>query len=212
MIYFFIVPCETLAILLKIVYIYISTTFILEPGQSWKTAALRVPECVCFFLFLVKHSVFKGDVMKEKYMYIALEEAKKAQKKGEIPIGAVVVYKNKIISQQHNMKENLKCSTRHAEILSIEDASRYLDTWRLNDCDLYVTMEPCVMCCGAMLQARINKVYYLVENNKFGGINSLDYINSYEHTNHQLKYELIKNINLETEYVNMLKKFFEEKR
>jgi len=160
----------------------------------------------------VKHSIFKGDIMKEKYMYIALEEAKKAQNKGEIPIGAVVVYKNKIISQQHNMKENLKCSTRHAEILSIEDASRYLDTWRLNDCDLYVTMEPCVMCCGAMLQARINKVYYLVENNKFGGINSLDYINSYEHTNHQLKYELIKNINLETEYVNMLKKFFEEKR
>lgn len=150
--------------------------------------------------------------MDEKYMILALEEAKKARNKGEIPIGAVIVYKNKIIAQTHNLKETLNCSTKHAEMIAIEESSKYFNSWRLNDCDLYVTMEPCIMCCGALLQARINKIYYLVENEKFGGLNCLEYVSSYEHTNHKLQYQKIESFKLIDEYVNMLKKFFIEKR
>lgn len=103
-----------------------------------------------------------------KYMNIALKEATKAFKKGEIPIGAVVVKNGKIISKAHNIKESKKLSTAHAEIIAINKACKKLKNWRLNDCELYVTVEPCMMCCGAIIQSRISTVIYGTENTNYG--------------------------------------------
>lgn len=107
--------------------------------------------------------------MKE-FMYMALKEAKKAYKKGEVPIGAIIVKKNKIIAKAYNRKEKTCNVTRHAEIIAIEKACKKLKTWHLDDCEIYITLEPCMMCCGAIEQARIRKIYYAVDSPLFGQI------------------------------------------
>ena len=150
--------------------------------------------------------------MKHKYMKIAMEEAIIAYDEGEIPVGAVIVKNNEIIVQAHNMKEQLNCSTKHAEIIAIEEASRKLNTWRLNDCDIYLTMEPCLMCCGALIQSRINKIYYLVKNDKFGALISIEQVLNDIKSNHKIKYEKINDLELEKENIKLLKDFFEVKR
>ncbi len=104
--------------------------------------------------------------MEEKYMEIAIKEAKKAMKLGEIPVGAVVVYKNKVIGKGYNKKEKTKNSLMHAEILAINNACKSMKDWRLNECEIYVTMEPCIMCMGAILESRIKTVYYGAINKK----------------------------------------------
>ena len=96
----------------------------------------------------------------EYYMREALKEAKKAEKKGEIPIGAVIVKNGKIISRAHNNKENKMCVTNHAEIIAINKACKKLNNWRLIDCYIYITMFPCPMCASAINQARISKIIY----------------------------------------------------
>ncbi len=103
-----------------------------------------------------------------EYMLIAIKEAAKAVKKGDIPVGAVVVKNGKIIAKAHNRRENKNIVTGHAEIIAINRACKKVHNWRLNDCELYVTMEPCMMCCGAIIQSRIAKVVYSVENENFG--------------------------------------------
>ena len=115
---------------------------------------------------------FVGDEM-EKYMNEALKEANKALKKGEVPIGCVIVKKNKIISRGYNKKESSKYATAHAEIIAINKACKKLKNWRLNDCALYVTVEPCLMCCGAIIQSRIKKVVYGTPNEYYGAVESL---------------------------------------
>ena len=150
--------------------------------------------------------------MIEKYLIIALEEAKKAYKMGEIPIGAVIVKDDHVIGYAHNLKETTQCAVKHAEIIAIEKASMELGTWRLLDCDLYVTMEPCIMCCGALSQARIRNVYYIVDNNKFGGTKILKNDKSYEHINHVVNYINVDNFSKKQEYVKLLQDFFIEKR
>lgn len=109
-----------------------------------------------------------GSEFMEKYMNIAIELAKKAYKKGEIPVGAVIVKNKKVISKAYNKKENKKDCTKHAELLAIQKASKKLKNWRLIDCEIYVTMEPCMMCAGAIEQARISKLIYAVDNQQFG--------------------------------------------
>ncbi len=104
----------------------------------------------------------------EQYMKEALKQAKKAYEKGEIPIGAVVVYQGKIIARAYNKREMLQDVTAHAEVLAIKKACKKLQSWRLEDCSIYVTLEPCVMCAGAMIQARVKKVYYGARNTRFG--------------------------------------------
>ena len=94
---------------------------------------------------------------KEKYMKEALKEAKKAYDKLEIPVGAIIVKDGKIIARAHNNKEEKNDTTKHAEIIAIQKASKKLNTWRLTDCEMYVTLEPCSMCAGALIQARIKK-------------------------------------------------------
>lgn len=97
--------------------------------------------------------------MEEKYMKQALGEAKKAYDKLEIPVGAVIVKDNKIIARAHNLKETKKSATAHAEILAIQKANKKLNNWRLLDCDMYVTLEPCQMCMGAIISSRVKNIY-----------------------------------------------------
>lgn len=137
----------------------------------------------------------------EKYMKIALKEAKKAYKKGEIPVGAVVVYKEKIVARAYNTKENKKLSTAHAEIIAINKASRKLKNWRLNDCKLYVTLEPCMMCAGAIIQSRISTVIFGTKNNNSG----------YSTILKKYGIEVIENIYQEN-CQKLLQQFFIEKR
>lgn len=113
------------------------------------------------------------------YMNIALEEAKKAYLKGEVPVGAVIVKDNKIIARAHNMKETLKSAIAHAEILAIQEASNKLNDWRLTGAEMYVTLEPCSMCASAIAQARISKLHIGTFNKDMGAcgtiLNLLDY-------------------------------------
>ena len=105
----------------------------------------------------------------EKYFYEeALKEAFLAYNKNEVPIGCVIVHNNKIISRAHNIKETNSNSLHHAEILAIEEACKKLNTWRLNECTIYTTLEPCMMCTGAIANSRINNIYVGIKNDKMG--------------------------------------------
>ena len=106
--------------------------------------------------------------MNEYYMNIAIKEAKKAYKYEEVPIGAVIVKNNKVIAKAYNKKEKTKNVTKHAEIIAISKACKKIKNWRLEECVIYVTMEPCMMCSGAIEQSRIKKIVYGVKNENYG--------------------------------------------
>lgn len=101
----------------------------------------------------------------DKYMNIAIREARIAYDEGNVPVGAVIVNNENIVSFAHNMKNTDNVSIYHAEILCIIDACKKLNTWRLNDCELYVTLKPCDMCIAAIAESRISKVFYLLDSN-----------------------------------------------
>ena len=107
------------------------------------------------------------------FMKEALKEAKKAYKKLEVPVGCVIVKDGKIIARAHNLKETKYDTTKHAEILAIKKASKKLESWRLIDCDMYVTLEPCPMCAGAIIQSRIKNLYYGASDEKTGAVGSV---------------------------------------
>ena len=107
------------------------------------------------------------------YMDIAIEEAYKAFNDGEVPIGAVIVKNRKIIGRGYNKKEKLNDPTCHAEILAIKEACKSIGDWRLNGCELYVTLEPCPMCAGAILQSRISKIHIGTFNKDMGACGSV---------------------------------------
>ena len=111
--------------------------------------------------------------MNEFYMKIALKQAKKALKYKEVPVGATIVKEGKIISKAFNKREKLKNTTKHAEIIAISKACKKLKNWRLDGCEIYVTMEPCMMCSGAIEQARIKKIVYGIKNENYGYTNNL---------------------------------------
>lgn len=140
-----------------------------------------------------------------KFMEEALLEAQKAEAIGEVPIGAVIVKNNEIIAKGHNLKERLKDPTAHAEIIAIKEASQKLGTWRLNDCTLYVTLEPCQMCTGAIIQARIGHVVFGTRDPKAGCIVSLFNLLDDQRFNHNPSYT--EGIN-EEECSLILKNFF----
>lgn len=102
------------------------------------------------------------------FMEIALEEAQKSFEKGEVPVGAIIVKDNKIIGRGHNLKETLKDTTMHAEIIAIKEASKAIENWRLTGCEMYVTLEPCMMCIGAILHSRISKLHIGTFNKDMG--------------------------------------------
>lgn len=144
-----------------------------------------------------------------KFMYAALQEAEAALEKEEVPIGAVVVHNNRIIGKGYNLTETLKDPTAHAEMLAITSAANHLQSKLLDECDLYVTLEPCVMCTGAILLARIKNLYFGAFEPKFGACGSLYSIADDNKYNH--KPNIYSGIYLE-ESSEMLKKFFAEKR
>ncbi len=143
--------------------------------------------------------------MQEFFMREALKEAKKAYNKLEIPVGAVIVKDGEIIARAHNIKEEKKDTTKHAEILAIQKASKKLETWRLNDCEMYVTLEPCPMCAGALIQSRIKKVYIGTMDEKTGACGSV--LNLLEDFKFNHKVEVEKGI-LKEECEKILKEFF----
>ncbi len=136
------------------------------------------------------------------FMNLALKQALKAYKKQEVPIGAIVVKNGKIISKAYNKKENKQITTKHAEIIAIERACKKLKTWHLDGCEIYTTMEPCLMCYGAIEQSRISKIYYGLKNMNFG------FKSKY---NIETKLQVCE-CKISNEYIDYIKSFFKEKR
>ncbi len=137
----------------------------------------------------------------------AIKEAKIALKENEIPIGAVIVYKNRIIGRGHNQTEKLKDPTAHAEMIAISSACNYLNNWRLKEVTIYITCEPCLMCLGAILLARIKRVVYGTKEEKFGIFSN--YSKFYESIKGRI--EIVEGIK-EEECKELLKMFFQNKR
>ncbi len=125
----------------------------------------------------------------EIYMEIALEEARKAHEIGEVPIGALLVKDGEILARSHNLKEKTKDPTAHAEILAIQEGCRVLKTWRLTGTTLYVTVEPCPMCAGALIQARVKRLVFGTRDLKAGACGSLYNLVRDERFNHRLEIE-----------------------
>lgn len=146
---------------------------------------------------------------KEYFMKEALKEAEKAYKKLEVPVGAIIVKDGKIIARAHNQKETKTDTTKHAEILAIQKASKKLNSWRLIDCEMYVTLEPCTMCAGAIINSRIKKVYIGAMDEKTGAVGSV--LNLFEDYKFNHKPESETGI-LKEECEDILKKFFKELR
>ncbi len=144
-----------------------------------------------------------------KYMRAAIREAKKAYALGEVPIGCVIVYQDKIIGRGYNRRNTDKSTLAHAEISAIRKASKKMGDWRLEDCTLYVTLEPCQMCAGAIVQARVKRVVMACMNPKAGCAGSILNVLDMPEFNHQV--EMTKGV-LEEECSAMLSTFFKELR
>lgn len=147
--------------------------------------------------------------IREKYMKEALKQARKAYKLGEVPIGCVIVYEDKIIARGYNRRKTDKNTLSHAELQAIKKASRVMGDWRLEDCDMYVTLEPCQMCSGAIVQSRMTRVVVGCMNPKAGCAGSILNLLQMEEFNHQV--ELTTGV-LEEECSGMMKEFFKELR
>jgi len=149
------------------------------------------------------------DDAKIEFMKLALDQAQIAYKKCEVPVGAVIVVNNQVISKSYNLKETLNTPIGHAEIVSLHRAAKKLKRWRLVDADLYVTLEPCVMCAGALIQARIRKVYFGAFDPKAGAMSSVYNIGQDGKLNHHLVFE---GGILKEECGKILSDFFKERR
>ena len=145
----------------------------------------------------------------EYYMKIAIEEAKKAELLGEVPIGAIIVKNNHVIARAHNMRETLQQPTAHAEHLAIERAAKVLGSWRLEDCTLYVTLEPCVMCAGTIVMRRITYIKYGAADPKGGCSGSLMNLLNQPDFNHRAQVE---SGLLEEQCGDLLRNFFRKLR
>ena len=142
-------------------------------------------------------------------MKAAIKEALKAESLDEVPIGCVVVKDDKIIARGHNLRETTQDSTGHAEIKTLQKACKKLNSWRLEGCDLYVTLEPCIMCSGAIIQSRIRKVYFGAYDPKGGALGSSINVLEANNINHHPEVE---GGILEKECSELLKSFFQKKR
>ncbi len=145
----------------------------------------------------------------EKYMKEAIKQAKKAAAVGDVPIGCVIVYENKIIARGYNKRNAKKTTLAHAELLAIEKASKVINDWRLEECTMYITLEPCQMCAGAIVQARVPRVVVGAMNKKAGCAGSVLNLFQIPAFNHQVEFE--KGV-LEEECSALLSDFFKELR
>lgn len=157
----------------------------------------------------MKHKKIEINDLDEKYMKQAIKLAQKAASNGDVPIGCVIVYEGKVIARGYNRRNMDKTTLAHAEILAIKKASKVLEDWRLEECTMYVTLEPCQMCAGAIVQARIPKVVIGCMNKKAGCAGSIIDMFSVKEFNHQVE----KRVGvMEVECSLMLKDFFRELR
>lgn len=145
----------------------------------------------------------------ERYMRQAIKQAMKAQEKDEVPIGCVIVKDDKIIARGYNLRQSKQQAHAHAEMIAIQKACKKLKSWRLEDCELYVTLEPCPMCAGAILQSRIKRVIYGAKDPKGGCIESCMRMYETKGFNH---YPDVQSGILENECATLLKDFFKAKR
>lgn len=171
-----------------------------EPGQGRNTAALSKLDYVRWFLFMDNY---------DKFMLEAIKEAKKAAEIDEVPVGAVIVKNGKIISRAHNLREKKQDATCHAEVLAIQKACRKLNSWRLEGCSIYVTIEPCSMCAGTILQARLKSVVYGAKDPKGGAIESSLKLFESKNINHHP--EIIAGV-LKDECSSIMSNYFKQKR
>lgn len=145
----------------------------------------------------------------EKYMREALLEAKKAYNQGEVPVGSVLVFEKKIIARAHNQVETLNDASAHAELLCLRGASKHFNDWRLENAILYTTLEPCLMCAGASILARVEKIVWGARDKRHGANGS--FLNAFEQK-HPIHSVLIEGGILEEECAKLLKSFFQEVR
>ncbi|WP_183030254.1 MULTISPECIES: tRNA adenosine(34) deaminase TadA [Clostridia] len=143
--------------------------------------------------------------MDEYMMKMAIQEAKQAAEQGEVPIGALIAYDNEVIATAHNLRETTQSTLAHAELLAIQKANEKIGSWRLEDCTLYVTLEPCPMCAGAIVQSRIKRVVYGAYDPKAGCAGTLFNLLDDARFNHQV--DVTAGV-LEEECANLLKDFF----
>ena len=143
------------------------------------------------------------------FMRMALEEAELAFKDGEVPVGAILVKGGDVIARAHNLREASNDPTAHAEVVVLREGARRLGSWRLTDVTLYVTKEPCIMCAGAMLNARLGRLVYGCRDGKAGAVDSLYNLLYDSRLNHQV--EVVSGI-LEDECAAILRRFFEMRR
>lgn len=145
----------------------------------------------------------------EYWMNEALRLAQKAESKDEVPVGALIVKNDEIISQAYNLRESLNTPLGHAELIAIHRASQKLQSWRLLGCTLYVTLEPCLMCAGTLIQSRVPRVVFGASDPKGGAVKSLYQVGQDTRLNH--RFEIVSGV-LENECAKLLKDFFQKKR
>ena len=145
----------------------------------------------------------------EHFIFKAMEEAAIAEENGDVPIGAIITYENSIIARAHNQREQLNDPTAHAEIIALTQAAAYLGTWRLHGCSIYVTLEPCPMCAGALVLARVDRLVYGCNDPKTGACGSLYNIVEDDRLNHRIA--TISGV-LADECSRQLSAFFQKKR
>lgn len=146
--------------------------------------------------------------MDKQYMLLALDEARKAAEKGEVPVGAVIVRNGEVIVSSHNLRETTHDATAHAETLAVREACKKLGGWHLTDCTLYVTLEPCPMCAGAIINSCIDKVVFGAYDNRDGSFGSVTNLSSFPYSRHP---EVVGGI-LEDECKALLSDFFKNIR
>ena len=145
----------------------------------------------------------------QRFMNAAIEAAHIAEQNGDVPIGAIIVHQERIIAKAYNQREQLNDPTAHAEIIALTQAAEFLKSWRLHGCTIYVTLEPCPMCAGALVLARMDRLVYGCDDPKTGACNSLYNIVQDERLNHRL--EVTKGI-LEKQCSQLLQSFFQKRR
>ena len=145
----------------------------------------------------------------KELMQIAIKEAKIAEENGDVPIGAVIVYQNQIIGRAYNQREQLQDPTAHAEIIALTQAAAFIESWRLHGCTMYVTLEPCTMCAGALVLARIDRLVYGCDDPKAGAVKSLYNIVNDERLNHTIN---VTSGVLAEECSSLLQHFFRRRR
>jgi tRNA(adenine34) deaminase len=143
------------------------------------------------------------------FMALAMREAQLAYEKDEVPVGAVVVFENRVIGRGHNLTESMHDATAHAEIIALSAAYSHFKDWRLENCYLFSTLEPCAMCAGAAVLSRIKGIVYGAKDPKFGGCGSIFTIPTERKLNHRI--EVVGGV-MEAEIAALMKQFFREKR